>query len=96
MCIFRAPLSLIEALIEVYSQGPQMKDDQGMLPLHLACRNGASKHVVLKMAASYPDGIHVRDRKGRSPFDLVEGSSSANRDDVLMALRRFGNQQEMQ
>jgi hypothetical protein len=31
VCIFRAPLALIEALIEVYPDGPQMKDDQGML-----------------------------------------------------------------
>jgi hypothetical protein len=30
VCIFRAPLALIEALIEVYSDGPKMKDDQGM------------------------------------------------------------------
>jgi hypothetical protein len=30
VCIFRAPLALIEALIEVYSDGPRMKDDQGM------------------------------------------------------------------
>ena len=32
-CIFRAPLALIEALIDVYRDGPQMKDDQGMLPV---------------------------------------------------------------
>jgi hypothetical protein len=30
VCIFRAPLALIEALIEVYPDGPKMKDDQGM------------------------------------------------------------------
>ena len=30
VCIFRAPMALIEALVEVYADGPKMKDDQGM------------------------------------------------------------------
>jgi len=38
VCIFRAPLALIEALLEAFPEGAQMKDDQGMLPVHLACR----------------------------------------------------------
>jgi len=89
VCIFRAPLALIEALIEVYPDGPKMKDDQGMLPVHLACRNGASKGVVLTLLSAFPESIHVRDRKGRSPSDLVETSNSANKEAVLFALRRF-------
>lgn len=89
VCIFRAPLALIEALIEVYADGPQMKDDQGMLPLHLACRNGASKGVVLTLLTAFPDSLHVRDRKGRLPADLVKSSSSANKEAVLAAIKRF-------
>ncbi|GKY94475.1 hypothetical protein MPSEU_000413400 [Mayamaea pseudoterrestris] len=89
VCIFRAPLALIEALIEVYPDGPQMKDDQGMLPVHLACRNGASKGVVMTLLAAFPESIHVRDRKGRSPVDLVLNSASANKEAVLVALKKF-------
>jgi len=88
-CIFRSPLALIEALIDTYKDGPQMKDDQGMLPVHLACRNGASKGVVLTLLNSFPDSIKVRDRKGRLPIDLVLSSSSANKEAVLSAIRRF-------
>uniref|UniRef100_A0A7S2Y5F2 Uncharacterized protein n=1 Tax=Entomoneis paludosa TaxID=265537 RepID=A0A7S2Y5F2_9STRA len=89
VCIFRAPLALIEALIEVYPDGPQMKDDQGMLPVHLACRNGASKGVVLTLLSAFPDSINIRDRKNRLPVDLVDASNSQNKDTVLTALKKF-------
>eukprot|EP00548_Thalassiothrix_antarctica_P006573 CAMPEP_0194130012 /NCGR_PEP_ID=MMETSP0152-20130528/1185_1 /TAXON_ID=1049557 /ORGANISM="Thalassiothrix antarctica, Strain L6-D1" /LENGTH=628 /DNA_ID=CAMNT_0038824419 /DNA_START=65 /DNA_END=1951 /DNA_ORIENTATION=- len=88
-CIFRSPLALIEALIAAYSDGPQMKDDQGMLPIHLACRNGASKGVVLTLLNAFPQSISVTDRKGRTPLILVESSSSQNKEAVIVAMKRF-------
>jgi ankyrin repeat protein len=89
VCIFRAPLALIEALIEVYEDGPKMRDDQGMLPIHLACRNGASKGVVLTLLQAFPEALEVRDRKGRLPVDLVQASNSQNKENVLTAIRKF-------
>jgi ankyrin repeat protein len=89
VCIFRAPLALIEALIEVFPDGPRMKDDQGMLPIHLACRNGASKGVVLTLLTAFPESYGVQDRKGRVPADLVELSSSANKEVVMQSIKRF-------
>lgn len=94
ICIFRAPLALIEALIDIYRDGPQMKDDQGMLPIHLACRNGGSKGVVLTLLNAFPDSCKVKDRKGRTPLELVEASGSQNVEAVSAAIRRF--QHEMQ
>jgi len=94
VCIFRAPLALLDALIEVYPDGPKMKDDQGMLPIHLACRNGASKGVVLTLLSAFSESYSVQDRKGRVPADLVEISSSANKEVVLGAIKRF--QKDMQ
>jgi len=88
-CIFRSPLALIEALIRVNPDGAQMKDDQGMLPVHLACRNGASKGVVLTLLNAFPDSIAVKDRKGRVPLELVEASTSQNKEAVIMAMKRF-------
>lgn len=89
VCIFRAPLALIEALLEVYADGPKMKDDQGMLPVHLACRNGASKGVVLTLLSAFPESINIRDRKNRLPVDLVEASNSQNKETVLAAIKKF-------
>jgi ankyrin repeat protein len=89
VCIFRAPLALMEALIEAYPEGPQMKDDQGMLPIHLACRNGASKGVVLTLLRGFPESLFVLDRKHRSLKDLIEASTSVNKEPVLEALKKF-------
>lgn len=91
-CIFRAPLGLIEALIDVYRDGPQMKDDQGMLPIHLACRNGGSKGVVLALLNGFPDSFKVKDKKGRIPLELVLKSESQNAEAVATAIRAFEKQ----
>jgi ankyrin repeat protein len=89
VCIFRAPLALMEAIIEAYTEGPQMKDDQGMLPIHLACRNGASKGVVLTLLRGFPESLYILDRKHRSLQDLIEASTSVNKETVLEALKKF-------
>jgi ankyrin repeat protein len=88
-CIFRSPLALIEALVDVYPEAAQRKDDQGMMPIHLACRNGASKGVVLTLLNSYPASLGEKDRKGRNPLDLVESSNSQNIEVVSEAIRSF-------
>lgn len=91
-CIFRAPLGLIEALIDVYRDGPQMKDDQGMLPVHLACRNGGSKGVILSLMRAFPESCSVKDKKGRNPLQLVLNSESQNSEAVAAAIRNFEKQ----
>lgn len=88
-CVFRAPLSLLEALIASYPRGPTMMDDQGMLPIHLACRNGASRGVVMTLLNAYPKSINVKDKKGRTPLNLVENSNSQNKDVVIEAMQAF-------
>lgn len=91
-CIFRAPLLLIEALIDVYRDGVQMKDDQGMLPVHLACRNGGSKGVIMALLKGFPDSTKVKDKKGRTPLELVLNSQSQNAEAVANAVRAFEKQ----
>lgn len=88
-CIFRSPLSVIEALVAVYPGGARQKDDQDMLPLHLACRNGASKGVVMTLLHVYPEAIDAVDRKGRTPLQLAQASNSQNRESVIAALNKF-------
>lgn len=88
-CVFRAPLSLIEALIGMYPPAPGLVDDQGMLPLHLACRNGASRGVVMTLLNAHPKSINVKDKKGRTPLNLVENSNSQNKESVIEAMVAF-------
>mmetsp|Transcript_33572 Transcript_33572/g.79165 ORF Transcript_33572/g.79165 Transcript_33572/m.79165 type:complete len:483 (+) Transcript_33572:475-1923(+) len=69
-----------------------MKDDQGMLPIHLACRNGGSKGVVVALLNGFPGSLRVKDRKGRTPLELVLNNESQNAEAVSAAIRTFEQQ----
>ena len=64
-----------------------------MLPVHLACRNGASKGVVTTLLHAFPDSLDVKDRKGRTPLHFVEQSTSQNREAVLAGIKKFQQEQ---
>eukprot|EP00521_Asterionellopsis_glacialis_P015800 CAMPEP_0195298710 /NCGR_PEP_ID=MMETSP0707-20130614/24063_1 /TAXON_ID=33640 /ORGANISM="Asterionellopsis glacialis, Strain CCMP134" /LENGTH=523 /DNA_ID=CAMNT_0040360911 /DNA_START=15 /DNA_END=1586 /DNA_ORIENTATION=- len=77
--IFKAPVSLLEHLLEEYPAAAQCKDDQGMLPLHLAFRNAADWPILEELLTAYPQGIHTKDRKGRTP---IQCASSQNKKQI--------------
>ena len=66
-----------------------------MLPVHLACRNGASKGVVTTLLYSFPESLEVKDRKGRIPLNFVEQSTSQNREAVLAGIKKFEKDQAL-
>jgi hypothetical protein len=65
-----------------------LKAAQGMLPLHLAFRNGCDEDVVHLLLMAYPQSVDVQDRKGRTPMVLAQQSTHANRDLYIRALER--------
>ena len=42
-----------------------------MQQLHLAFRNNSSEHIVNALITEYPDAVHIIDRKGRIPSNLI-------------------------
>ena len=76
--IFQAPTHVMEALLHEYPAGAAAKDDQGMVPLHLALRNNTNKsqhqhgcinwHMVEDLLTAHPAAVFCRDRKGRTPL----------------------------
>jgi len=84
--IFKAPLPTIKALLEVHPEAAACKDDQGMLAIHLAFRNGASDKVVEMLLHTYPQSVNIEDRKGRTPMVLAQQSSHPNKDNYIMIL----------
>lgn len=81
--IFGSPLPLVECLLEDYPTAAQCKDDQGMLPLHLAFRNEgtSSWEIIEELLTAYPQAIFVKDRKGRTPLDCgiqLSGNNSSS------------------
>jgi hypothetical protein len=82
--IFGSPVELVECLLADNPAAAQCKDDQGMLPLHLAFRNegSASWEIIDELLTAYPQAIFVKDRKGRTPLQcgiqLTSGSLSSS------------------
>jgi hypothetical protein len=66
--IFQAPHTVIDRLLDTYAAAAAAKDDQGMLPLHLAFRNVPLDWNVLEdLMTAHPAAVQRRDRKGRTP-----------------------------
>jgi hypothetical protein len=76
--IFQAPCEVIEVLLQEYPEGASCKDDQGMLPLHLALRNTPSNFTIVEeLLTVHPAAVYVKDRKGRTP---LQGGLAAIKD----------------
>lgn len=70
--IFGAPMETIELLLNLNPAAAQCKDDQGMLPAHLAFRNpNINWEIVEELLSAYPQAIQIKDRKGRTPIDCA-------------------------
>ena len=70
--IFSAPVPVIDALLHAYLYGADCKDDQGMVPLHLAIRMNSDHTIVEKLVSARPTSVKAQDRKGRTPRALAE------------------------
>jgi len=63
------------------------KDDHdGMLPLHHACKNGYSDHLIRFLIQAYPKGIKTKDVFDMIPFDYYTSFQGKPRNDKIIAL----------
>ena len=83
--IFRAPISLVEALIEANADAASIRDDRGILPVHLALKTGCAKAVVHVLFKAYPEAVDMKDDEGFLPIDLAKNSDSPHRKAYLNA-----------
>ena len=68
--IFQAPNTVVSALLEVYTLAAKRKDDQGMLPLHLAFRHKQEDEELLQaLLTEHPKAVIVKDKRDRVPLD---------------------------
>jgi ankyrin repeat protein len=68
-CVYRAPVGLVEVLLEAYPQAATSSDPHcGSLPIHLACQNKASYRVVKSLLLHSPVTAKVMDKRGRLPL----------------------------
>lgn len=67
--IFQAPLPVIECMLKEFPLAAGKRDDQGMLPLHLAFRHKQDEGLLVLLLSQYPQGAMVKDRRERLPVD---------------------------
>ena len=68
--IFQAPTDVVASMLEAYPIAASKRDDQGMLPLHLAFRHKQHEETLLGLLLEqYPQGVTIMDRRDRLPLD---------------------------
>lgn len=73
--IFQSPNFVVSALIDQYPAAVSRRDDQGMLPLHLAFRYKEDSEDLLELLLTkYPKGALVKDKRERLPLEHGRGS----------------------
>jgi len=73
--IFQSPTFVVSALIDSYPAAVSRRDDQGMLPLHLAFRYKEDNEDLLELLLSqYPKGVLMKDKRDRLPLEHGRGS----------------------
>ena len=73
--IFQSPNFVVSAIIDQYPAAVSRRDDQGMLPLHLAFRYKEDSEDLLELLLNqYPKGALTKDKRDRLPLEHGRGS----------------------
>jgi hypothetical protein len=67
----KAPLALVERIINLAPDSLKVQDEEGRLPLHYASKYGASPNVINLLVDSFPEGINIRDNAGNCPLNYA-------------------------
>jgi hypothetical protein len=73
--IFQSPNFIVSTLLEKYPSATSRRDDQGMLPLHLAFRHKQDDEELLEiLLTQYPKAVHIKDKRDRIPIEHARDS----------------------
>lgn len=77
--ILNAPLGIIRRLIELYPESIKMGDDEHMLPLHIAMRQGVDNSIIEFLLLQFPAAVVVKGKKDRDALACaVHGNHKAH------------------
>ena len=75
----RYKLDVVRILLETHLDSVRTMDcNDHMLPLHLACKWGATEEVLMLLLTGYPEAILVQDDFGRTPLDYARSISDSD------------------
>ena len=77
----KAPIDLIEPLINAYPDSLTMKGKKGMLALHIAANHNASPEILDLIIRSYPEALDKEDDEGKNPrhYERVDEKKALSR-----------------
>jgi len=88
--LFSGTHGLAVLFLFIYPESVRLTDDQDMMPLHLACRNGALIETFEELLTAYPQALQHKDYKGRTPLDLVMISTHRQKEELVSLFVSFG------
>jgi ankyrin repeat protein len=66
----------------------EKKDDNDMLPLHNACNNGYSLHLIHFLIQAFPESTTVQDNNGNTPLQYLTITASRVDENGMLLLHR--------
>mmetsp|Transcript_25340 Transcript_25340/g.30682 ORF Transcript_25340/g.30682 Transcript_25340/m.30682 type:complete len:232 (-) Transcript_25340:119-814(-) len=95
ICRHKAPYDVFQVVKNGDPRALRFKDSKyGFLPIHFACRHGASRDIVEELVLAFPESIHVTDKYGSTPINLVKNNSYDNKNSVLEAFEKMKNEND--
>jgi len=85
---YRAPLPIIQKLVELYYDGLRSADDDGNLPLHLAFGFGSPDNVVAYLVREFPGALSARGLQARFPLDCSDLGTNTSRAEIIRAYQK--------
>lgn len=71
----KAPLTLIQKMIEIYPDSIRCKDLEGDLPLHLSFKHDSPDGVVAYLLKTYPEAVGEKNNSGHQPVDYASADA---------------------
>lgn len=76
MCEHKPTFEVVSQLLRIYPNSLNEKNYGGDLPIHIACREGASKDIIHIMLEKSVETTTIQDCEGRLPLHLAACSST--------------------
>ena len=81
--IYSAPMKVIQALLDIFPEAANRKDDAGMLAIHLAFRSDSSQDIIDAILKVNPEGIRVKDKHGNLPLAHAKTILADDRKEIV-------------
>jgi len=89
-CMRQPPKSIVLTMLDVYQSANNKKDSMhGRLPVHYACRFGASLEVIMLLFSMNPGSIKERENDGSLPLHLACKQVTTSKEVLYYLIRNY-------